>query len=288
MISRIPRQFCDEISNMDSIFEGIAKSVGDSKEFAIQLLQVLPQAIRKAVVWHDRLTDLWRYEFGLPFDRMPYNQPVIGTNQFPIVLYLYNAMKTAKKYLTESQLIEFTRRLEDEAKHQEVLFEMRPAVGLAKPFKVLFEVESLGVGNKRIDWYLNSRRLKILFDVKCRLGSLVNHLEQIIEGDRQGNIKIPPNAPDPANLFKSTEEKFKRRCSCRILQGVWINTGIKEHEEALKKYFFEILDPKKIHFAILSDWKDDAYFLTRRRFHKRTLKKVFGLVESERFVTDNY
>ena len=72
------------------------------------------------------------------------------------------------------------------------------------------------------------------------------------------------------------------------LQGVWIHSEIKEDEEKLTAYFRHNLKRKKVHFAILSDWKDDAYVLARNRIIAFLLKRAFGLTESKRFVSNDY
>lgn len=101
------------------------------------------------------------------------------------------------------------------------------------------------------------------------------------------NNIIPP-ASEPKDLFKSVENKLLERNYFRQLQGVWIQTQIKEHKLALDKYFFNELNPKQVHFSIISDWQEDAYILARSKLVKNILKKIFHIKESERFVTEEY
>lgn len=284
----VPSEFYDETSDLYTIFLDIAKSIADSRDYVAQLMHLLPQPIKESVVWHDRLTNLWRYEYGLPLDHLPYNMVVPGTIQFPVVKNLYLSIKNAKKYLTDTQLLEYLNRIKNKSKHLETLFEMRPVINLKDSLNAEFEVEGYGIRNKKIDWFVHNRKLKILLDVKYRIKSLLLHLKQIIPRINQGVQSILPRPPDPADLFKSAEGKFKRNPPCKILQGVWIKSYIKEDENILKEYFNNDIDSKKIHFAIISNWKEDAYFLIRKKLHKNILKKAFSLRESKRFVSNEY
>jgi hypothetical protein len=46
----------------------------------------------------------------------------------------------------------------------------------------------------------------------------------------KGTNHTLPTAPNPADLFKSVENKLKERCYVLQLQGVWIHSDIKEDE----------------------------------------------------------
>lgn len=288
MIPSVPYEFYDYTSTVIESFKKMAISSGDSEDYAKELVRLLPQEIKETCVWHDKITNLWRYEFGSPYKDLPNNITVRGTNQFPPIKNLYVAMKNADKYLTREQLFEFINRLKDPDKHLDVLFEMRPVINISKKYRIKNEVTGLGIGNKRIDWYINTGLIRILFDVKYRIKSLIKHFEEIIPHIKAGIQSIQPSSPDPSDLFKSTEDKFIKRCGFRYLQGVWIKTEIKEDEIKLIYYFNNKLDRKKVHFAILSDWKMDAYILTRNILQKHLLKKIFKLTESKRHVSDEY
>ncbi len=66
------------------------------------------------------------------------------------------------------------------------------------------------------------------------------------------------------------------------LQGVWIITDIRQDEENLYGAF-TALDASKVHFAILGDWKPDAYVLVRRDEHRQYLLDLFHAEPSTRF-----
>jgi hypothetical protein len=56
---------------MYEAFKKLAIEYGDKEVYAIELLKLLPQWLQGAPVWFDNLTNVWRYECGLPIDRMP-------------------------------------------------------------------------------------------------------------------------------------------------------------------------------------------------------------------------
>jgi hypothetical protein len=165
---------------------------------------------------------------------------------------------------------------------------MRPVRDLGASFKVMYEVSGLGPGGKTIDWQVRGRSLSIVFDVKNRTKSLIEHMKQIVPNLDRGEDSFRVSAPNPGDLFKDTQEKFEENCFQRQLQGVWIRTAIQEDEQKLKHYFKRQLSRDRIHFVILSDWKNDAYILARNPAITRQLKRIFKLRASKRFVTDKY
>lgn len=63
-------------------FVALAAEQGDAKSYATELVRLLPLPLRQAPVWFDKLSKLWRYEYGLPFDRLPEDTFVLGSNLF--------------------------------------------------------------------------------------------------------------------------------------------------------------------------------------------------------------
>ena len=78
------------------------------------------------------------------------------------------------------------------------------------------------------------------------------------------------------------EKKFEPTDPNLRLQGVWIITDIKQNEKLLSAAFAE-LNSNKVHFAILGDWKPDAYVLVRRAEDEQYLRDLFHVEKSARF-----
>jgi hypothetical protein len=283
-----PSQFIDGKATMYDAFLFCARQYGDSETRAIERLKMLPKPVKEAQVLHDRITDLWRYKFGDPYDRLPEGTIVSGTNILQSVNELYKAVKIADQRLTDSQKLSYLKRLSDVDKHPDAVFEMRPLANVSGSFRVSYEVSGLGPGNTTLDWQVKGRIINIVFDVKNRTKSLINHLSKIIPHLNQGEDYPQPPSPDPADLFTSVQGKLNERCYLCQLQGVWIHTDIKEDELKLKHYFDNVLNKKKIHFAVISDWQDDAYILACDRFIIEKLVNIFKLTQSTRFVTQDY
>jgi hypothetical protein len=284
----IPESMIGDKSSLLNEFCELAIKEDETKEFAIMIEKLLPNEIRDTTVWFNNLNKRWEYYYGQSINNLSSSFNWVGsTNHFP-VKYLYLALKIAYKNLTKEQLVEYINRLKNVQKHSDVLFEMRPLMNVGKLYKIFFEVNGYGIRNKTLDWRISILYFNIVFDVKNRLKSLINQLEEITPYLNAGANEIIPQATNPRDLFKSVEDKFLEKKYFSQLQGVWIQTQIKEKKSNLDKYFYDELNPQKIHFAILSGWKEDAYILTRNKFIKYFLKKLFHIKESERYVTENY
>jgi hypothetical protein len=155
---------------------------------------------------------------------------------------------------------------------------MIPGYKIDSAVAARFEVAGLGVGNKTIDWVIepNGDRT-VLLDVKRRTVDFIKQTERI--GDE--TVAPEPNH-DPALIFRSIEEKFASADPNVQLQGVWVVTDIKQNEKLLSNSF-DALDSRKVHFAILGDWKPDAYVLARRGEDECYLRDLFHIENSARF-----
>jgi hypothetical protein len=154
---------------------------------------------------------------------------------------------------------------------------MIPASKVGSAVKMEFETAGLGEGNRTIDWTLQAavNRL-VLLDVKTRSADFIKQMEK-----GAGKATDPP-AHDPKLLFRSIEHKFLSSDPSVRLQGLWISTNIKQPEKRLHTAFMS-LDGSKVHFAILGDWKPDAYLLVRREQDRTFLVDLFQLQPSTRF-----
>lgn len=284
----MPAELVGDKANIYTIFLHCAKEYADNRDYATQLVRLLPKSIKEAPVWFEKMTKLWRYEYGLPLTNLPGGTAITGTNVHLPVHELYLSLRIAERRLQPQQLLRFLERLSDREKHSDVLFEMRPMKDVAQHVKAFYEVEGLGIGNTTCDWQIHRHTFRIVLDVKNRTKSLVDHMKYLIPSiDSRVNDILPP-PPDPADLFRSLEAKFKESFPLFQLQGVWIQSQIMEHEESLMRHFSEVINKRKVHFAILSDWKEDAFILTRNRLTKYFLKRIFRITESKRFVTSDY
>jgi hypothetical protein len=190
--------------------------------------------------------------------------------------------------LTHAQLIAYRERLSQADKHAAAIFEMRPLKNIKRGLRVRYEVTGMGQGRTSLDWHVKGKGLNIAFDVKYRIKPLLDHLKQTIPPMNIGAAEATVSAPNPEDLFRGTDAKFKHKCFLWQQQGLWVFTDIQEDEERLKSYFKNTLNRKKIHFVIISDWKDDVYILARNRSISRKLKRTFHLTESKRFIAQDY
>ncbi len=284
----IPQEFVGGKSSLYEQFIRLGGQEGDLESYSVELLKLLPRDLKRTEVWLDKITNLWRYDYGLPYDQLPEDMIVYGTNVSLPVIELYHSIRLADKHLARSQLIDFINRLENKSKHVDVLFEMRPLLNLSRGFSPRFEVSGFGEENTTLDWFIKGKGIKVVFDVKNRVISLIKSLEHTIPSMNEGEKDLYSPPPDPKYLFRSVEKKLDRVSPLRRIQGAWIHTDIKEKEDDLISYFRKKLDKKKIHFVILSDWKADGYILTHNWIIKIILKKVFNIIESKRFVADDY
>ncbi len=284
----IPLPFIGDESTLIRAFVDIAKKYRDNEGAAIQRCTFLPDSIKDAWVWYDKITDMWRYNFGPPYDRLPGDMLVAGTSSNFPVEELYIAIKIADERMSPLQLIAYRERLAQFDKHTAAIFEMRPLKNVKRYLRARYEVSGLGEGETLVDWQIKTGFLNIIFDVKYRIKSLLDHIKETLPAINAGADTAMATAPNPEDLFKSSDRKFRRAHYLQRQQGLWVSTEIQEDKEKLNTYFKKELSKRKIHFVIISDWKDDAYILARNRFLVTALKRTFCLTESERFVTRDY
>src|SRR5262249_10314632 len=67
------------------------------------LVSLIPLKLLNADCFLDRLTDLWRYEYGLPYESISKNQYVWGSDMWPPVTYLFEAVRFAQTRLPAQQ-----------------------------------------------------------------------------------------------------------------------------------------------------------------------------------------
>ena len=280
----LPEAFYNGPVPMIEAFTNVGALFGDSSSNTQQLFGLLPPELKHSPAFYLLLTKKWCYEFGEEFDRMPQDHRLVGSEQFPEIEQLYSGLQAANKHLTNSQLLTLIRRLSNPAKHLETLGELAPLVRIKEDTSPEYEVEGYGQGNRTIDWLFEpSVGIPVLLDVKYRISDLIQHMSEIIPALNAGENQILPPSADPALLFKDTVEKFVPRSHDESLQGVWIHSHIKQHRGRLNDYF-DSLDPERLHFAILSRWRGDAYILYRNGIDKAYLYHFFTLNHTDNFV----
>jgi hypothetical protein len=258
--------------------EADAQAAGLSEGDIAGLATALPSNLRRARCFEDKLTGLWRYEFGEPYHLERLHQLLWGTHMWVPVVHLRRGLiSLLTRVPTDKQRV-FLARLDDRQKHLDVLSEMIPLLNVGQGVVADFEVVGLGKGNRTIDWRfgpIDGR--EILMDVKRRSIDLIRQLDQLTPGQ-----KSPEPDHDPAVLFRSVESKLVSAEPGTRLQGVWIVTDIKQEDSGLADAF-QNLDPAKVHFAILGDWEHDAHILVRREEDRAFLLNAFNLRQSARF-----
>lgn len=225
----------------------------------------------------DRLSNLWRYEYGEPYELN--GKLIWGTHMWIPVRHLVLVLHCALNRLPAGKRQHYFARLADSGHHMNALVEMIPGLRVGGSVAVEFESEGMGEGNATIDWSVgpvDGRR--ILIDVKRRTK---DYLEQAADTPAAATVSPEPKH-DPALLFRSLEGKFRDADPDAALQGAWIVTDIQQPEDSLQAAF-NALDARKVHFAILGDWQNDVYVLARRPEDREFVMRLLHLRESARF-----
>lgn len=286
MYLRAPSLFCEDVKDLKSAFVIVAEQAGVSQEEAHRLYNLLPQSLLNVPAFLDKLTKLWRYDFGEPIDQLPNDQVVIGAHMFPPVKRLLRVLSVANKHLTKEKFTHYIQRLSNPDKHQDVLAEISPIFDLASNIKCDFEVSGYGIGNRTIDWLISpSEAPTVLLDVKCRMKDLIEGLGRIALGHRGPGGTGPEPVHDVSILFKDTEAKFNARNKNEVLQGIWVISQLKQERSELHKAFGS-LDPMRLHFAVLANWGQEAYILVRDGVRRESIEVLFGIKHSDFFVFD--
>jgi hypothetical protein len=275
-------RFTAAVAPLDERFISAAEALGLSSQESLKLATLLPQPLQSAPCFLDALTNLWRYEFGRPMDRLASGMMVWGTHMYHRIDHLVEVLSCAQLRLTSTQLTRFIDRLSDPAKHGNVLIEMLPVLRVHSKVPAEFEVIGYGSGNRTIDWLISpSDGSPVLIEVKHRQRDTVEYFDRLSARPRD----VAPLAPehDTDLLFQSLESKFLRRQPTGIVQGAWIHVSIKQEESELRTSF-DKLDPERIHFVILGSWQEDVYLLARPDVDCKSLLALLGRTESDRFV----
>lgn len=253
------------------------KNRGLSNEDTEAIVSIVPKTLIETGAFLDKMTGLWRYEFGVPY--VIAQNLVWGTHMWVPVESLFKTLLCAHSRISENKRGTYLAELADPKKHQNKLVEMIPVAKVGSNTSVDFEVSGLGAGNRTVDWVIGPQDGRtVLLDVKRRTTDFIKQTERI------DTAKVAPEpSHDPELLFRSVEQKFLPADPDLQLQGVWIVTDIKQEENQLLQAF-ATLDASKVHFAILGDWKPDVYVLSKRDIDRQFLLKIFRIYTSNRFI----
>ena len=236
-----------------------------------EIIRILPQNLKETSAFKDALTGKWRYDFGDPYAIKNGKDQLFGVDQCPLVEWLYRCICEMQLVLTDTQLLEYLKRLGDTSKHLDALVECSPLLLIKKPAEIRYEVIGFGQGNKTIDFFIkHPSGIPILIDVKCRIKELINKLTKA-------------GKPDPEGLFRSLPEKFKKQSPTKYLQGGWIHSPVKFCMSDIHSAF-DNTDASKLHFVILAFWDKQAYVLKRNSNIIGDLNLVFNFPNDENIV----
>ena len=276
MVEKVCPVFVGKKSTLLKCLFTEARGAGISKRKSKKIISIAPVELLKSGAFFDKLSKIWRYEFGEPYE---INGSLLwgATLWFP-VSELVTALHCAYMRLSTDELKLYRIRLDNRQKHLDALSEMAPIQRVDLSIPARFEVSGAGKGNRTIDWLIGpTNRRTILIEVKRRIKDLIQHSDS-------WNTELA-SAPehDPMLLFKDVEDKFVSSDPARQLQGCWIFTHLKQNESALISAFAS-LDHSKVHFAILGDWKSDCFMLVRNSADLSFLQEALGVTASDRFI----
>lgn len=282
-LPRVPEILIGGVAELPELFFASARWRGLGRQDVEAIVRLVPHQIRALPCFLDRLTGLWRYDYGDPFVDLPGGGAVFGTNMYQEVDRLFDVIQCARKRLPERKLNNYLTRLFDAQKHQDMLAEFVPILRLDSSIQADYEVEGYGEGNRTIDWLIRCGEISLLLDVKNRTRDLIESLVALQAHEGGPNDSVPEPMHSPSLLFRSVESKFTVRSTVELLQGAWIVTGLKQEETELTAAFAS-LDSSRVHAAILGDWDKDVYVLAKDSAVKDKILRLLNLEESRRFV----
>lgn len=280
---RVPEILIGGLAALPELFRASAKWRGISREEVDEVIHLVPPPILELICFLDRITGLWRYDYGEPFDKLAGGQVVFGANTYNEVDRLFDVINCARRRLDAGQLSNYLSRLADPNKHRDLLFEFIPILRLDPSVEVNYEVVGYAEGNHTIDWLIRSEQVTLLLDVKNRTKDLIESLDRFQRGEKDPDGTAPAPTHDPSLLFRSVESKFKERSPSEIIQAVWVVTTLKQEESELEAAFAK-LDASRVHLAILGDWEDNVFVLANDTHAKETVLEILHLRESRRAV----
>jgi hypothetical protein len=279
---RVPDIFVGALADLSELFFAWAKRKGFGRQDAELILRLFPAPIQNLTCFLDRLTGLWRYEYGEPID-LPGGAPLFGTHMYQQADMLFDVLVRAQRLLSPDKFSKYIQRLANPEKHEDTLVEFAPVLRLNAWTELEYEAEGYAEGNKTIDWLIRTEEVSILIDVKNRTKDLLESLVRFQAGVRNPDGSMPDPTHDTMSLFRSLETKFRSRPATEFTQVAWIRTRLMQEEHELTAAFWE-LDASRVHAVLLGDFADDVYVLARDARVKQLVLTVLQSRESRRFV----
>jgi len=280
---RVPRSLVGGLADLQALFVSMAHYRGIDRSELEQVAALVPESISHVPCFLDRLTGVWRYDFGEPMG-LPGGDVVVSTNMFQPVDRLYDVLACARCRLASDQLANYLRRLADPGKHDDLLFEFAPIVRLPLEIGASYEVQGYGEGNRTVDWLIQPLSgSPIALEVKNRTRDLLESLSRLRAGSREADRAAPAPTHDVGLLFVGLESKFRPRSAGEVVQAAWIGTDLKQEEAELLEAFGQ-LDPTRVHVAMLGGWENDVYTLSQDSAARSHAVGALGVHESRRFV----
>jgi hypothetical protein len=274
MIKEVFPQAVEKTGSLRALLLLELEKLAMSSDKIEDFLNSIPVNLLTAKCFFDKITGLWKYEFGSP-GNLPQTKKLLWGTMWNPVNTLFKTMHCAYSRLSQKELQIYLRKLSNSDKHLDVLVEMLPALKIDQEIQIDFEVKGYGPIGSDIDWKINlNDGRSILFEVKNRIKDLYEMMDK-------ESVDQPPEH-DPSILFRSLEKKFFSANPDQFLQGVFIVTYVSQEKTKLSDAFAQ-LDHSKVHFAIITNHEaTEALFLTRRDEDEVLLKNVLGLKSSDR------
>src|SRR5208337_4746487 len=162
---RVPLAFIGDLASIPEVFKVITANRGLPTRDATTASNLLPEEIRSSPCFLDKLTRIWRYDFGVPFD-LHDKSLVFGTHMWLPVELLFDVLVCANQRLPSEQFANYLLRLANPSKHEDLITEFFPIFRVSSKVATTYEVEGYGEGGTTIDWLLSPlQSIPILIDV---------------------------------------------------------------------------------------------------------------------------
>src|SRR5947207_2910841 len=115
-LPRVPPAMVGGVADLRSLFASMGRYRGIPRAEVEKIADLVPDPIRKIPCFLDRLTGLWRYDFGEPFVGLPEGGVVFGTQMYQEVDRLYDVLACAHRRLPDDVFQKYLARLADPKK----------------------------------------------------------------------------------------------------------------------------------------------------------------------------
>lgn len=266
------------------VFAAHARAVGIQPAYVNDVWNILPDGIKSTGCFLDRVTGLWRYEYGEPWSLAP-DLHVYGPHLWPLIENLLWVATHARFRLTTEASRRHMVKLANRPHHEAMLVELLPMSRVAADCVIEPEFKT-GVCDRDVDWRFERPGYPpLLLEVKLRTFDFIELAKRIRAGERRPNGETPVPVHDAAFLFRSIEEKLAPVSPDVRLQGAWVMPHLMQDETDLTAAF-HALDGDRIHFAVLGGWEPGVHVLTKRPEDAERVLAILNDQQVERHVYD--